>query len=832
MSPNGFGSSARFPIFRRFSRLLGVGLVVLILSLLPLGAASRIPFGVRPAHAATTWMVTSLADTTGTSCPDAVNCTLRQAMTQAASGDSIIFGLSGTITLSSTLPLVFITLTIDGTGQSVTISGNSAVQVLTVDKLLSSIGDLTLKGLTVSQGVGGVANQGGTVTIENSIFSSNRANPSYAGGGGGLYNASGTVTISNSTFLNNYANNSYGGGALYNASGTVTISNSTFTSNTTYSTTSGGGGLWNTSGTVTISNSTFFNNLASSSQGGGVENLGLLTISNSTFSANYGSQGGGVDNLGTLYLGSSIIAGNTSHSGGPDLNGGTDNTLGNNLIGDGTNSGLTNGTNGDQVGTAGNAINPQLSSLGSYGGPTQTFLLQPGSPAIGMGNCNLSSPAVSVTTDQRGVARKTPCDVGAFESFGFSPATLPNAIQGNAYSQPITASGGTGPYTFSAASGLPTGISLTIGGTLQGTPTQNGAFPFTFTVTDATNNVDHGGYTLTVLAPTNTPTNTPTFTPTKTPTVTITPSKTPTRTNTSTNTPTATATPTKTPTATFTPTSTATNTPTVGRFDTIGVFRSGTFLLRLHNSMGFADISVNFAAGSKPYPVVGDWTGAGFDTVGVFDQSNGLFTLCTQNNTTSCAQTANQISFVLGSPNDMPLGGKWNNSFNHFGAGVFRPSNGLIYLKNNLTTGYADDTMVLGIPGDVGLAGDWNGDGLDSPGVYRPSLQKFYLNDQVCNCSEYATYTFQYGVSGDVPVTGDWIGQGHDGVGLFRQTNGYTYLRNSLTTGYADITFTYGIAGDVPIAGHWQLVYPPKPGSVLVPPTFAPHGPIPGGLQD
>ncbi|MHB8628131.1 MAG: right-handed parallel beta-helix repeat-containing protein [Aggregatilineales bacterium] len=274
------------------------------------------------------------------------------------------------------------------------------------------------------------------------------------------------------------------------------------------------------------------------------------------------------------------------------------------------------------------------------------------------------------------------------------------------------------------------------------------------------------------------------------------------------------------------------------RIDSIGVFRSGTFFLRLHNSTGFADITVGFNLGTKPYPVVGDWTGADFDTVGSVDQTNGLFSLCTANNTTSCAQTVNQISFVLGNPNDFPLSGKWTAGFTHFGAGVFRPSNGLIYLKNNLTTGFADYTMVMGIPGDLGLAGDWNGDGLDSPGVYRPSLQQFYLTDQVCNCSVFGSYQFQYGVAGDSPVMGDWIGQGHDGVGLFRQSNGFTYLRNTLTTGFADITFVYGIAGDIPIAGHWQLVYPPapNPGDVLVPPTLAPAAtvkpPPTGGLGD
>jgi hypothetical protein len=133
--------------------------------------------------------------------------------------------------------------------------------------------------------------------------------------------------------------------------------------------------------------------------------------------------------------------------------------------------------------------------------------------------------------------------------------------------------------------------------------------------------------------------------------------------------------------------------------------------------------------------------------------------------------------------------------------------------------------MVLGVPGDVGLAGDWNSKGFDSPGVYRPSNQHFYLSNQVCSCSVFGDYTLQYGASGDAPVVGDWVGQGHDGVGLFRQTNGYTYLRNTLTTGYADIAFVYGIAGDIPVAGHWQLTYPPEAGQTGQA-SQAPTGPL------
>ncbi|MDO7849880.1 putative Ig domain-containing protein, partial [Hymenobacter sp. M29] len=74
------------------------------------------------------------------------------------------------------------------------------------------------------------------------------------------------------------------------------------------------------------------------------------------------------------------------------------------------------------------------------------------------------------------------------------PASLPNGTQGTAYSQTLTASGGTAPYTYAITAGaLPSGLSLTAGGTLAGTPTVNGSFTFTVTATDAS--VAPGPYT-------------------------------------------------------------------------------------------------------------------------------------------------------------------------------------------------------------------------------------------------------------------------------------------------------------------------------------------------
>jgi len=87
-----------------------------------------------------------------------------------------------------------------------------------------------------------------------------------------------------------------------------------------------------------------------------------------------------------------------------------------------------------------------------------------------------------------------------------APASLPQGTQGTAYSQALSASGGTAPYAFAITAGaLPAGLSLTAGGTLAGTPTTNGSFTFTVTATDASAAPGpYSGarsYTLTIAAP-------------------------------------------------------------------------------------------------------------------------------------------------------------------------------------------------------------------------------------------------------------------------------------------------------------------------------------------
>ena len=82
-----------------------------------------------------------------------------------------------------------------------------------------------------------------------------------------------------------------------------------------------------------------------------------------------------------------------------------------------------------------------------------------------------------------------------------SPSSLPNATAGTAYSQTLSASGGTAPYTFSASSGnVPPGMTLSSDGTLSGTPTTAGDFSFTATATDAQSFTGQQNYTVHVSA--------------------------------------------------------------------------------------------------------------------------------------------------------------------------------------------------------------------------------------------------------------------------------------------------------------------------------------------
>ena len=90
--------------------------------------------------------------------------------------------------------------------------------------------------------------------------------------------------------------------------------------------------------------------------------------------------------------------------------------------------------------------------------------------------------------------------IGTDGALTINPASLPNGMQGVAYSQTVTASGGTGPYTYSISSGsLPAGLTLNASsGAISGTPTGSGLASFTVHAQDSAGNTGNRAYTINI----------------------------------------------------------------------------------------------------------------------------------------------------------------------------------------------------------------------------------------------------------------------------------------------------------------------------------------------
>jgi hypothetical protein len=185
---------------------------------------------------------------------------------------------------------------------------------------------------------------------------------------------------------------------------------------------------------------------------------------------------------------------------------------------------------------------------------------------------------------------------------------------------------------------------------------------------------------------------------------------------------------------------------------------------------------------------------SGADTTGVFRPSNGLLYLKNKNDTGFA-----DLALNYGLPGDYPVVGDWDGDGTAT-IGVYRK--GYFYLRNANTLGFADVVFPFGQPGDQPIAGDWNGDGVDTIGVYRTATGQFLLRNS--NTEGGAEMSFYLGNVGDVGVAGDWDGDGKDTTGVFRPSNGVIFLKNKNEDGFADIALNYGLPGDRPVMGDWD----------------------------
>jgi hypothetical protein len=131
-----------------------------------------------------------------------------------------------------------------------------------------------------------------------------------------------------------------------------------------------------------------------------------------------------------------------------------------------------------------------LSSSGAVSGTPTT----PGTSTFTVKVTDSSSPSGAATASFNLTVAAPPLTI--------TTATLPTPTLGYAYSQTISVSGGTAPYTFSLQSGsLPAGLTLATNGTISGTPATAGANTFVVKVNDSSSTqlTANVTYTITVV---------------------------------------------------------------------------------------------------------------------------------------------------------------------------------------------------------------------------------------------------------------------------------------------------------------------------------------------
>ncbi len=218
---------------------------------------------------------------------------------------------------------------------------------------------------------------------------------------------------------------------------------------------------------------------------------------------------------------------------------------------------------------------------------------------------------------------------------------------------------------------------------------------------------------------------------------------------------------------------------------------------------GFPLVTNSTISATPPATFVG---APGGDSPGLVDPTTGLWWVTDVEGDTR--------SFYYGNPGDAPFMGDWDCD-GIATPGLYRQSDGYVYLRNTNAQGTADVTFYFGNPGDVPLAGDFDGDGCDTVGLYRPSEGRFFVIDVLGSADGglgAATADYLFGDVGDVPFAGDFDGDGIDTFGLYRPTTGLVYQRNSHTQGIADTSFIYGDPHDRFVTGDWTANDVDSPG--------------------
>ena len=353
--------------------------------------ADELAYGTNPS-VANSFVVTTAADSGPGSLREALAAGGSTPKPNRVTFDPAVFNgeTADTITLGSEIGIERTGITVDATAiaAGVKIDGAGATRLFFVPGTTA----VTLRGLTLSGGgaggVGGAVYNQGTLTLTDCLFTGNTLALSETQGGA-IY-STGSLTVDRCSFIGNTA---YEGGALRSQFSACILTNCTFAGNRALI---GGACSIADGGPVAVlTHLTVFNNFAAGTDGGAFGGGGIFLYGKATTLTNC------------------LIAGNTGPAGAdfdanssvPPVSGGG------NLIGDNTRLGWAPLAS-DLVGTAANPVIPLLTPAGSSSGPSRTFALLPGCPALDRG------VATAILTDQRGFHRTRGAapDSGAYEA--------------------------------------------------------------------------------------------------------------------------------------------------------------------------------------------------------------------------------------------------------------------------------------------------------------------------------------------------------------------------------------------------------------------------------
>lgn len=275
------------------------------------------------------WAETFPVETTA----DSGNSSLRWAIGEANKtdeADTIVFGLDAgsTITLSETLTVTK-PLTIEAPPWlGIKISDNNEVRPFYVDRTTLNISGLTIADGSIPGALyndtqayhgGAIFNQGGELTISDSVLTGGLSFNAYRGGA--IYNQLGTLSLINSS-ISGY--DTVYGGTIYNYfASTTTLAGSTLSGNSAWHS---GGAIYNLGSDVNVTAGSRLEGNGAARDGGGVFNKGTLRVTDSTFADNRGGDmstksgnGGGVYSFGNVEVQRSTFSGNAGYESGGGL---------------------------------------------------------------------------------------------------------------------------------------------------------------------------------------------------------------------------------------------------------------------------------------------------------------------------------------------------------------------------------------------------------------------------------------------------------------------------------------------------------------------------------